>query len=404
MTNVQQAVDWIHSRRYTGHKRGLENTRALLSELGNPERGFLSVHIAGTNGKGSTAAMCASCLGESGYRAGLYTSPYLENYRERIQVGGACIPDSALIEGCERLAAACETLERAGVSPTTFELGTALAFRHFREAGVEVAVVECGLGGRFDSTNVLTPAVSLISAIGMDHMEFLGDTVEEIAFEKAGILKPGVPAVVMRQPDNILNVFRNLHDIKVAEPPEPIEITPYGSRFKMPFGEFAIRLAGRHQMLNASLALEGLRASGLPLKNLEAGLLKAEWPGRLEWMRGVLLDGAHNPQGAQTLRGYLEEHFPASGMPLVTGMMRDKQIVECAEILAPLFPKVIATRVMEPRAAEPEEIAAAYRRCGSEVAIAPTVREALELAGAPSVVAGSLYLVGAARAILKEAE
>ena len=328
--NANEAIRWIHSRRYTGHKNGLENTRALLAALGNPERGFLSLHIAGTNGKGSTAAMCASCLQKSGYVTGLYTSPYLENYRERIRVNGQCIPEAALLRGVREIMAACAALERTGVSPTTFEIGTALAFWYFREAGAQVAVVECGLGGRLDCTNVITPIVSMIAAIGMDHMAQLGDTIEDIAREKAGIIKPGVPAVVMRQSEEILNIFREKGEITVAEEPEPVEITPYGSRFRLPFGEFSIRLPGRHQMRNASLALYGLRASGLTLKNLEAGLREAEWPGRLEWLGDTLLDGAHNPQGARTLREYLEEHFPGAGMTLITGMMRDKQVEACA--------------------------------------------------------------------------
>ena len=205
----------------------------------------------------------------------------------------------------------------------------------------------------------------------------------------------------MRQSEDILNIFREKGEITVAEAPEPVEITPYGSRFRLPFGEFSIRLPGRHQMRNASLALYGLRASGLTLKNLEAGLREAEWPGRLEWLGDTLLDGAHNPQGARTLREYLEEHFPGAGMTLITGMMRDKQVEACASILAPLFPCVVATRVSEPRAAEPERVAAAYAAFGCETRTAESVEEALAAVPGPRVVAGSLYLVGAARALLK---
>ncbi len=400
--DAREAVDWIHGQRYGGHRAGLSNTRALLEILGNPERGFLSVHTAGTNGKGSTAAMCESVLRASGYKTGLYTSPFLENYRERIRVNGQPIGDRALVEGTQLLKEAAKALKARGISPTVFELGTALAFWHFREMGVQVAAVECGLGGRYDCTNVLTPIVSLIAAIGMDHMQFLGNTVEEIAYEKAGILKPGVPAVVARQADNILDVFRREHEIIIAEPPEPIEITPYGSRFSLPFGEFSIRLPGRHQLLNASLALSGLAASGLPLTNVAEGLQRAEWPGRLEWIGEILLDGAHNPQGARTLRAYLGEHFPGREWTLVTGMMADKQIADCAEILAPAFRRVIATKVDGPRAAAPEMIAAEYAKHGCAVETAPDVRKALQMAGRPAVVAGSLYLVGAARGIVKE--
>ena len=399
--NAKEAIAWIHSRRYTGHKNGLENTRALLAAIGNPERGFLSIHIAGTNGKGSTAAMCESILRASGYTTGLYTSPYLENYRERIRVNGACIPEAALVRGVQTIMRACALLERDGLSPTAFEIGTALAFWHFKEAGVQTAVVECGLGGRLDCTNVLTPAVCMIAAIGMDHMQQLGDTIEAIAREKAGIFKPGVPAVVMRQPQNVLGALREKGDFTIAEAPEPIEITPYGSRFRLPCGEFEISLPGRHQLLNASLAIAGLSRSGLSLCGMRAGLRAARWPGRLEWLGDTLLDGAHNPQGAHALRAYLDEHFPGAKLTLVTGMMADKQIEDCAHELAPAFSRVIATRVEEARAASPERVASAYAAEGCCVATARSVREALQMADGICVVAGSLYLVGAARALLK---
>lgn len=405
--NCEEAVQWIHAQRYTGHKNGLENTRALLKALGNPERAYPSVHIAGTNGKGSTAAMVESCLRACGYKTGLYTSPYLEKYQERIRVNGNLIPEKALIEGVEAIQAACRHLQNR---PTTFEIGTALAFWYFREAGVTAAVVECGLGGRCDCTNVLTPAVSLIAAIGMDHMLYLGDTLEKIAWEKAGIFKPHVPAVVARQSEEIHAVFARAALEKgaplfVAEPPLPLEITPYSSRFSLPeFGEIEIRLPGRHQLMNASLALNGLRASGFALDPaaLRRGMREAAWPGRLEWMGNFLLDGAHNPQGARMLRAYLDEHFSGQPLTLLTGMMRDKQPEACAAVLSGAFCRVIATSVSEPRAMEPEALAQLYRDRGIPAVAVPTPEQALALAKGRVVVAGSLYLVGAIRSLLKE--
>ena len=418
----QGAVDWIQGERYKGLKNGLENTRALLAALGHPEERFRSVHIAGTNGKGSTAALVERALRQAGYRTGLYTSPYLCRYQERIRVNGVPIDDGALVRITGRLAEIAGELTGRGIYPTTFELGTALCFEYFREAGVEAAVIEVGLGGRFDSTNVITPEVSLLAAIGLDHMKTLGDTLSQIAGEKAGIIKPGVPAAAQAQGDEVLDVFRAAcrergSALYVAPEPEVLEITARGSRFalELPFlgrGEYEIRLPGRHQLKNASLALYGLdllHARGfdrLTADNLRAGLAAARWPGRLEWLDGILLDGAHNPQGAQSLRDYLDEHFPDAPVTLLTGMMADKQIRECAAILAPCAQRVVATQVAYERAAPATAVGEIFAGFGVKTEVEPDLARALELARAHTepdgvtVCAGSLYLVGDVRNLL----
>jgi dihydrofolate synthase/folylpolyglutamate synthase len=299
-------------------------------------------------------------------------------------------------------------LVREGILPTTFELGTALAFEYFARMGVEVAVVEVGLGGRFDSTNVVTPDVSMIAAIGLDHMKTLGDTVEEIAFEKAGIIKSGVPAVVQDQAENILAVFRKAagergSKLTVARMPEIVEETAHGARFLLDGVEYQTSMNGRHQLLNASLAIGGLREMGINGEAIRRGIAKAKWPCRLEWVKDALIDGAHNPQGARSLRDYLERFFPGEKILLATGMMHDKQMEECAKILAPVCARVIATAVDEPRAAAPEDLAQLYRALGVETVVAKgvenAVREAMRFPGL-KVFAGSLYIAGAVRQAL----
>lgn len=421
---LEGAIDWIQGARYKGQKNGLENTRELLRALGNPEKSFRCVHIAGTNGKGSTASMVERVLRESGYRTGLYTSPYLCRYQERVRTDGVPIEDEALMRIVSRLADISDELTARGVFPTTFELGTALCFEYFREKGVEVAVVEVGLGGRLDSTNVIVPEVSLLAAIGLDHTKVLGDTITEIAGEKAGIIKEGVPVVAQTQDAEILNVFRRVaaeknSSLEIARYPEVLEQTAYMSLFAMELeglgrSEYQINLPGQHQLKNASLALNGLnvlRGRGLDKITQETmceGLKKAQWPGRIEWVDGVLLDGAHNPQGAQSLKEYLDAHFRGTHITLLTGMMQDKQIEDCAKILAPLADLVVATQVDYERAAQAQDVADIFARYGAKATMSESsLPHALELAREKTpadgitVCAGSLYVAGDVRNLLK---
>lgn len=403
--NAKDAIDWIHGARYKGQKNGLENTKALLEMLGNPQNSFRCVHIAGTNGKGSTAAYTESVLRESGLRTGMYTSPYLIAYNERVQALGRPISDEDLVDIVNLLVEKTNVLVAKGIFPTTFELGTALAFEYFRRMKVDVAVVEVGLGGRFDSTNVINPEISLIAAIGLDHVKVLGDTVEAIAFEKAGIIKPGVPVVVQTQADNILDVFKEAAKERGCEyieahVPELLEKSAYGSRFMLEGREYKISLSGNYQLKNASLAIMGMRRMGIDEDAIVRGMEKAKWPCRLEWVKGALIDGAHNPQGATALKDYVAEHFADEKIILVTGMMHDKQIEECAKILAPMSDYVIATAVDEDRAAEPEYLLEVYKGLGAQGEAVKGVDNAVEKAMAMDgikIFAGSLYIAGAVR-------
>jgi len=407
--NANEAIDWIHGARYKGQKNGLENTRALLEELGNPQDKFRCVHIAGTNGKGSTAAFTERILREAGYVTGMYTSPYLIRYNERVQVCGVPIADDELVDIMNLIAIKVGNLLAKDIFPTTFELGTALAFEYFARRGVDYAVVEVGVGGRFDSTNVITPDVSLIAAIGLDHVKVLGDTVEQIAFEKAGIIKPGVPAVVQTQAENILDVFREISvqrgcHLSISPMPEVIAGDAYGTDLILDGQKYHINLCGKHQLLNAALAAYGARRLGITDEAICRGLEKAKWPCRLEWVSGVLIDGAHNPQGAAALRNYIETYFPGEKITLVTGMMHDKQTEEVAMILAPVCRLVIATAVdNEPRAATPSEMAAIYSALGADTVaiegIANAIETAMKLDGI-KVFSGSLYVAGAVREYL----
>ena len=407
-----EAADCIQGARYKGQKNGLENMRALLAALGNPQNQFRSVHIAGTNGKGSTAAYTESILRQAGYRTGMYTSPYLITYNERVQVMGKPIPDADLISLTSRIRQVTETLLEKNVFPTTFELGTALAFAYFAQQKVDFAVIEVGIGGRLDSTNVILPEIALVAAIGLDHTKILGDTVEAIAREKAGIFKPDVPCVVQDQQDSIVQVFRETArergcPLTIAPMPEILEQGAHGAKFRLDGIDYETRLCGRHQLKNASLAICAMKELGVDQTAIRAGIARAKWPCRLEWVNGVLIDGAHNPQGARALRDYLESCFPGEKITLVTGMMRDKQMEACAAILAPLCKKVICTAVEESRAASPEELAEVYAREGAAVQAVAGVGNALEQAMAEDgirVFAGSLYIAGAVRELLAGSE
>lgn len=414
---VQSLIDWIHGARAKGKKDGLSNMRALVETLDHPEAAFRSIHVAGTNGKGSTCAFLESALRENGYKTGLYTSPYLTRYQERIRLSGEPIDDEILLSAGEELRRAYEKLTARGIFPTTFELGTALAFLAFKKRKIDVAVVETGLGGRLDPTNVLSPALCVISAIGYDHMDMLGDTLSKIAAEKAGIVKEGVPVVIAPQPEDVVRVFTSRCEalsaqLVVVSSNLPVEAEDMrGARFlsKTPaFGEMsvAIALPGHHQIENAALALAGLSelaAHGFALspQAVQAGFERARWPGRLEWLSdNILIDGAHNEQGARSLRVYLDAYCGDLQKVLLTGMMRDKAYEACAAALAGAFDRVITTRVNWPKALDAQTLCAAYARLGVKAEAEESAARAFELAraslkpGELLVVSGSLYLVG----------
>jgi dihydrofolate synthase/folylpolyglutamate synthase len=417
---------------HPGHPRrkfSLDEVRTLLGALGDPHRRFPSVLIAGTNGKGSTAATLASILNASGLRTGLYTSPHLARPNERIRVERAEISDDDFARTYFRVDDAARQLLLAGKlpqSPSYFEVLTAQAFLHFAERQIDIAVLEVGMGGRLDATNVVEPLVSVITDISLDHTEWLGSTISAIAREKAGILRPdGVMVTLPQHPE----ANRVLGDVALELNVRGVSAVPFMPPSLAVAGSYEIEvlgfpvevdspLSGAHQHRNIALAVatavELAARHGFPITpdSIAKGIHLTRWPGRLERVtaRGVewILDVAHNPAGAwalrSSLRGILERRKPRT---LVFSCLRDKPIAELAQILFPLFDHVILAPIHTSRAAATADLLAAAQATGTEATLAASVAEALEEAvirtgGGIAVISGSVYLVGEARTLLIE--
>ena len=430
------------------HKFDLAHVRVLLQALGHPERRFPSVLIAGTNGKGSTAATLASILRSSGLKTGLYTSPHLVRINERIQVNAKEISDDdfAFLHG--EVDQTAERLVEHGElpwHPSFFEMMTAIAFEHFARERVDLAVLEVGMGGRLDATNVVEPCVSVITDISLDHQKYLGNTVSEIAREKVGIIRPGGVAVALPQQPEANDVIGNTilelraHAVNVVP-----YVPPLTTGYRVPSTEEGLLTAehaknaqdgrqlvyryplqvldeeilvetpllGRHQLRNVALAIAAVvelhqqEFSGITAQSIERGIRETRWPGRFQVMAArpgwpeMVIDVAHNPAGAWALRSALSECYEGRPLVFVFGAMRDKAISEMTEILFPLADRVIATRPENPRAASPEDIQHAAARTGVPVEAVEEVHSALERARALAsdatviVIAGSIYLAG----------
>lgn len=415
--------DYLGRLQHFGIKLGLENVTTLCAALGNPQNQFLSIHVAGTNGKGSVSAMLAGIMRAHGLRTGLYTSPHLARVEERIRVDGKMIAPQRFRELLARLKGVIDGLMAEGrlvYHPTYFEVLTALAFLEFAEREVDIAVLEVGLGGRFDATNVVRPLVSVITTIAKDHEEHLGATLEKIAFEKAGIFKRGVPAVcgvasgpalgeirriAAERDAPLTEVFGEGRALETARVRDGYRFVYTGERGRY---SFSPGLAGRHQGANAAVAIattEVLSRVWKPLdkkKVLEA-IRETRWEGRLETVRRrplVLLDGAHNPEGAEALAAHLED-VVRRPVVLVFAAMRDKDLGAMTRLLFPRASTVFLTRVPYKRSASPEELlAAAPPSFKGPVFLEPDTRKAVELAlplsggRVPIVIAGSLFLIG----------
>ncbi|MGO9008717.1 MAG: bifunctional folylpolyglutamate synthase/dihydrofolate synthase [Bryobacteraceae bacterium] len=400
-------------------KLGLERIRAVLGALGNPQDRLSIVHVAGTNGKGSTCAMIESGFRAAGLRTGLYTSPHLAEPTERIRIDGRPVSAERFAAAFDRVHATVEQLlahEAIDLHTTYFETVTAMAFVIFAEEGLERVVLEVGLGGRLDATNVVQPSLAVITPIDFDHESFLGRSIESIASEKAGILKPGVPAIFARQRPEAARVL----DGRAAElgvpvtrvvnsPLQHLSLEARGSRFEISGDPpLAIRcpLAGEHQAENAVTAALALLACGIDRRSIEAGIAAAVWPGRLEHVRErptMILDGAHNPAAARALAAYIARFYAHSPLRLIFGIMRDKAAAEIAGILFPLAWQVIVTAPRQSRALAPESLRAVADHPNLQVAA--TLEAALRLIGNASpddviFVTGSLFLVAEARALL----
>jgi dihydrofolate synthase / folylpolyglutamate synthase len=412
---LRSARAYLASRARFGVKFGLDTIHALTEALDHPERQFTSLLVAGTNGKGSVVAYVDAALRAGSLRVGRYTSPHLVTLNERITVQGKDVTDDELAKAIARVRQVAEELVRAGrirAHPTHFEVLTAAAFHHFRRAGVELAVLEVGLGGRLDATNVAEPLVSAIVSIDRDHESYLGSTLALIAGEKAGVLRAGRTAVLGPMADEARHsidaralergarLLDAYHGVRVEERGSGLEVTTgrrrYGGLQPLP---------GRHQRDNVVVAirlLEEAAAAGVPvdLTRVSEGIAGTQWPGRLQWIPGpppLLLDGAHNPAGARALADYLAGFPP---VVLVFGAMADKHVAEMARVLFPLARAVVLAEPPMPRAAPVEEIARRAGLAAAGAVLESNPRRALARArrlangSTPVVVAGSLYLVG----------
>jgi dihydrofolate synthase/folylpolyglutamate synthase len=421
-------LDRLFALETFGIKLGLDNISRLCDALGHPERTFASLHVAGTNGKGSVTAMAHAALVASGIQAARYISPHLVDLSERFVIGDAPATQDALQEAADDVLDCADRLMANGtlaVHPTFFEATTAIAFELFRRQGVEVAVIEVGLGGRYDSTNVITPLAGAITSIGLDHQQHLGDTIEAIAFEKAGIIKPGMDVVIGAVPDAAREVIAHVaadRGARIIDADADTRVTgsnAEGSTLTLDtpehqYGPLSLALRGEHQVGNARVAVrlvEAARHRGIGVTNeaIERGLTRVDWPGRLERIRldggrEAVLDAAHNVDGARALAAYLatEPQRPA----LVIGVMRDKDIEGILAALLPVVSSVIATAAPTPRAIPARDLASRIAAMGARVPVRvePDPTSAVEQALAANstvCVAGSIFVVGAVRDALR---
>ena len=404
---------------------GLARMRNLMHRLGDPQKGLKAVHVAGTNGKGTTSTLLASVLTAAGYRTGLTISPHVSDFRERIQLNGQMIPKQEFNAYAERAFAEADAMFAEGLQITEFELITAIAFLWFAEKKCDVVVLEVGLGGRFDATNVIEePLVCVIVSISLDHTVILGDTVEKIAQEKCGIIKPGCPVVCSPgEPVGALEVIRHTAEERGCAFTEAslsdLRILTSGlAGTKLGYQGETLRLSfpGAHQVQNAAAvlaAVEVLRSSGLniPADALRKGFSNARLPARFEVLSEnppVLIDGAHNPGGTSALAATLRSCLPGKKIVAVMGMMADKDAERAVENLSGLFSYVVAAVPPSPRGMSAEEFAALWRKAGTKAGAAKNAEEALRLAcarlepGYALVVCGSLYLAGELREPLRQ--
>ena len=424
--DYQKALDTLYSFTdyeklsgfvYSPERFDLGRVHGLLALLDNPHHSFKAVHVAGTKGKGSTSAMIASMLRAAGYRTALYTSPHLHTFRERIQLNGQLIDKGQVIAGVERLMRVAPQVPEI----TTFELITALAFDHFSREKAEWAVLEVGMGGRLDATNVVTPEVSVITPISYDHMAYLGDTLSAIAAEKSGIIKPGVPVVSAPQPAEAQAVIERIArdrgaplalveqewqwqylNVSVEVSPEMQRFTAWPKAHPSPKPVYTLPLLGRHQVVNAVTALATVdRLRDVPPRAVHAGLQSTRWPGRLQVLGRrpwVIVDGAHNGDSMRKLCATITELFPYRELILVFGVSAGHDPDPMLDALLPYADQVLVTQARHPRAEQPQALSERFAARGKQAKAIPIDRalgEALQLAGEEDLICttGSLFLV-----------
>ncbi|MEW6067882.1 MAG: folylpolyglutamate synthase/dihydrofolate synthase family protein [Nitrospirota bacterium] len=433
-------INYLYNLQKHGIKLGLENINRLMSGLGSPHKSFPSVHVAGTNGKGSTSAIVASILRSAGLNVGLFTSPHLVSFTERIKINDEQITENDVVSLTEEIKELAANF--GGISPTFFEVVTSMAFLYFKRKKVDIAVIEVGMGGRLDATNVIAPEVSVITSINYDHKEFLGTTLKEIATEKAGIIKEGIPVVSAPQKTDAEDIIKTIaykkksplfvcnKDFKgllKSSNLKGISFDYYDE--DIIFSDLFIPLVGEHQLINSCIAI---KAAMMALKkscklevedyidSLREGLKNVRWPGRLEIVSqnpDILIDGAHNPAAAEALSTALKNFFLGSykRVIIIFGIMNDKDINGIMNPLLPLASEIILTSPEYARAASPEKLADVATSLGFQnIKLAPTVKDAIEMARSISlsksmapnssliIITGSFYTIGEAKEALGE--
>ena len=380
----------LAARRRFGMKPGLETIRALCASLGDPQRRFKAVHVAGTNGKGAVCAILDAALRNARMRIGRYTSPHLVRINERFFLDGVPVDDVTLDRIAEKVGRETEDGRR---DVTFFEALTAVAFELYAEAEVDYAILECGLGGRLDATNVCEPALCVITKIGLDHCDWLGDTVEKIAAEKAGIVKPGVPIVLGRNEPDVIEVVRR----RAQEVGAPFHYAPdIAEASEIPVGFSLSGSFNRENAVTALAALKTLLGSGRWRSIAADGFRRVVWPGRFQRVGDFIVDGAHNPPAARALREGLAGLGELEGLNLICGFCGDKDVGEVLSILAPLVRKGFAVKTNNPRSLSAEETAERMRAAGIDAVACGSLKRAIELASHKTLICGSLFLAGEA--------
>jgi len=415
--NYNEALSYIHSICWKGSVPGLSRTRELLAKIGNPERKLKFIHIAGTNGKGSTAAMLSSILEKSGVKTGLYTSPYINRFNERMQINHVCIDDEELAELTEFIRPYADSMSDV---PTEFELITAIAMEYFARHECEVVVLEVGMGGALDSTNIIdTPEVAIITAMGLDHTKELGENMAEIAANKGGIIKENGDVVIYGQNEEAVPVFERICQEKNSRlyTPDYAALTPGefgldGQTFSYGrFTDLRIPLVGAYQLNNAAVVLTAadvLKAKGWPItdETIRTGLAETTWPARFEILRRdpvFIVDGGHNPHGILATAESLRRIFPGKQFTFVTGVMADKDVESILGLLVPMAKRFYTVRPQNPRAMKADILAERIAALGVEAipceSVADGVAQAIAFAGEEGVVCavGSLYMSGEVR-------
>jgi len=418
----ESCLDTMYALGRFGIVLGLSTMERILEKLGNPHKDFISIHVAGTNGKGSVASTLSHILHQSGYKTGLYTSPHLVSFNERIMIDSEEVSNEDVIESYRAVEAA-NTGER---SATFFEISTAMAFYLFRKRRVEYAVIETGMGGRLDATNIISPALSIITNISLEHKSYLGSTLSDIAYEKAGIIKAGAPVITAVDQDKVISVIKKTaqeksaplyvyrQDFKVRRKKQEGCFTYYG--INNTWQDMRVELKGKHQVDNGALALAACEilkdvADKISERTIRLGLKATLWPGRLEVVSQnplTMVDGAHNLMSIHKLSDYLEESHPDKKITLVTGVLDDKSYSAMFKRLLPLCSSVILTQAKTERAIEPEKLFQVAKDLCNDVTIINDIPEAIRHAESKTsaddmiCISGSLYVVGEAKAFFDE--